>query len=338
MSKMLTYWISKRQFQIRLYVFLSCFILLISQSLFAGDKVGNGGGLWTCSFRQNLTQGMLVDLYEAEEEFSLELISSIETDPFKIVNERNNYIKINLPIFYNPWNQKLTESLNKIHFVNSELTIVEDALYRIKPLSSRCSEGWSYTQFANYTNQDQILIRDDLWKNPIINPIHKAALVWHEVIYAWLRDQYHEKDSVRARQIVGLLFSKLPQNIMQEKMNVILNSIPNQPDQPYWFCVIRNMYSFKYFANYGLNQMEASTKATQACNEGQFSSHCDEYNIKCEQILNQNSKVTCQIKNYVINKSYFANGLIHLEAEFKVRDLCSHESDPVHCDHPVQCQ
>ena len=304
----------------------------------AGDKVGNGGGLWTCSSNHNLTQGMLVDLYEAEEEFSLQLISTNQLDPIKIVHERNDFIKNNLPQFFYRWDQKLSESLNKIHFVNSELTIVDDALYRIKPLSSTCFEGWIYTQFANYTNQDQILIREDLWKNQLLNPIHKAALIWHEVIYAWLREEFQDKDSVRARQIVGIIFSKLSANDMKDKIDKVLNSTTLPPNQPYWFCMINNNITFKYFGNYGSNQLEASTKTTQNCNGTQPSYGCEEHNIQCDQILLQNSKVTCQIKNYATGKNYLAIGLIALEAEYKVRDLCQNDGEPVHCAHPVTCQ
>ncbi len=319
-------------------IFFAIIIFLTSNAAVAGDKVGNGGGLWTCSSNHILTQGMLVDLYEAEEEFSLQLISSNQLDPLKIVNERNEFIKNNLPQYFYRWDQKLSESLKKIHFVNSELTIVDDALYRVKPLSSTCSEGWVYTQFANYTNQDQILIREDLWNSQPINPIHKAALVWHEVIYAWLREEFQDKDSVRARQIVGIIFSQLSAEDMKDKIDTVLNSSPHQPNQAYWFCMIRNNFTFKYFGNYGLNQLEASTKASQKCSDSQSNFGCEEHSIKCDQILFQNSKVTCQLKNYLTNKSYLSNGLIALEAEYKVRDQCQNDGDPVHCDHPVTCQ
>lgn len=320
-------------------IIFSSLIFLTTAISVAGDKVGNGGGLWTCSSNKQLTQGMLVDLYEAEEEFSLELISSYELDPMKIVKERYDFINNNLPQYFYQWDQKLIESLKKIHFVKSELTIVDDSLYRVKPLSSTCSEGWVYTQFANFTNQDQILIREDLWANQLITSVHKAALVWHEVIYAWLREQFQDKDSIRARQIVGIIFSKLSASEMGRKIDNVLNSRSHQPNQPYWFCMIKNNFTFKYFSSYGLNQLEASTKAIQKCNEnGPSNYNCDEYNIKCDQILNQNTQITCRLQNLLTNKSYLSKGLISLEAEYKVRELCQNDGIAVHCDHPVECE
>lgn len=320
-------------------IIFSSLIFLTAAISVAGDKVGNGGGLWTCSSNKQLTQGMLVDLYEAEEEFSLELILSYELDPMKIVSERYDFINNNLPQYFYQWDEKLSESLKKIHFVKSELTIVDDSLYRVKPLSSTCSEGWVYTQFANFTNQDQILIREDLWANQLITSVHKAALVWHEVIYAWLREQFQDKDSVRARQIVGIVFSKLSASEMSSKIDNVLNSSSHQPNQPYWVCMIKNNFTFKYFSSYGLNQLEASTKAIQKCNEnGPSNYNCDEYSVKCDQILNQNTQVACRLKNFLTNKSYLSKGLISLEAEYKVRELCQNDGIAVHCDHPVECE
>lgn len=322
----------------KLIIILS--LLNFAQNSQAGDKVGNGGGLWTCSIQQNLQSGMLVDLYEAEEEFSLPLISTTEIDPMKIVDERLTYIQSNLPSFHWMWNQVLSDSLQKINFVNSELTIVDDALYRVKPLSSTCSSGWVYTQFANYTNQDQILIRSDLWKSPAISSLHKAALIWHEVIYSWLRDQYKDKDSVRARQIVGLLFSTLPAGQINSKIEKILTPTQVAPIQPVWFCMVKNMNSFLNFGDYGLNQLEASAKTVQKCQNAPLGFHCDETSIQCSEMSSQSAPKVCQLKNYHNNKTYLGKGQSALEAEYKSREQCQNDSSthPVHCDTQVICQ
>jgi hypothetical protein len=313
--------------------------LTVVQTAQAGDKVGNGGGLWTCSSDQTLQHGMLVDLYEAEEEFSLQLIAVTQSDPMKIVEQQNNYFKENLPAYFYTWNKILTDSKQKIHYVNAELTIVDDSLYRVKPISTTCAAGWVYTQFANYTNQDQILIRADLWNSSKISPLHKAALVWHEVIYSWLRNQFQDTDSVRARQIVGLLFSTLPPQEMIRRIEKVLSPLPINPTEPIWFCTIKNNNTSIFFGDYGLNQLEAKTTVTQKCQQAQLGFHCGEHTISCEEISTDSVSRTCQLKNYQNNRTYLGKGRNHLEAEFKTREQCQIDetSSPIHCSSSVIC-
>lgn len=313
--------------------------LLLSSSVYAGDKVGNGGGLWTCQSGQNLQHGMLVDLYEAEEEFSLQLISTTETNPMEIVEDQNQFFKKNLPTYFYNWSQILSSSMNKIKYVNAELTIIDDSLFRVKPLSSTCATGWNYTQFANFTNQDQILIRADLWKSPQISPLHKAALIWHEVIYTWLRNQYKDTDSVRARQIVGLLFSTLPANEISNRIDKVLSPLPT-PNQSIWLCTIENAHTFLIFGAYGQNLIEAQTTVTQKCQNAEFGFHCNEHKINCEEISEQSIQKTCKLKNYHTNKSYLGKGRNLLEAHYKVQEQCQTdpESQPIHCTNNIICE
>jgi hypothetical protein len=315
-------------------------IILTTQFVQAGDKIGNGGGLWTCTANQSLQLGMLVDLYEAEEEFSLPLISTNQVDPLQIVQDRDLYIKVTLPSYYYFWNKKLNESLQKIHYVNSELTIVDDALFRVKPLSTTCAAGWVYTQFANFTNQDQILIRQDLWNSSAVAPLHKAALIWHEVIYSWLREQYQDTDSVRARQIVGLLFSTLPSQDILNRIEKIVSPLPTNPNQSVWFCSIKNNNSFYYFGDYGQSQIEASSLVTQKCQSLPNGFHCDERSLSCEEISKQSVQKICQLKNQQNNKTYLGKGRNLLEAEFKTREQCQTDTttQPIFCDHKFICQ
>ena len=315
-------------------------LFTLTQIANGGDKVGNGGGLWTCSANQILQQGMLVDLYEAEIEFGLPLISSSQTDPMKIVAERNLFVQSNLPAYYYGWNQILTDSNRKIRYVNSELTIVDDSLFRVKPISTTCAAGWVYTQFANFTNQDQILIRSDLWNSPNVPSLHKSALIWHEVIYAWLRAQYQDTDSIRARQIVGLLFSTLSATEINLRIEKILSPDHTNPNQPIWFCMIKNQMTWLNFGDYGLNQIEATAKTTQKCQNSQSGFHCNETGIRCDEIITQTVQKTCQLKNGLNQKTYFGNGRIQLEAEFKAREQCQTQSNTnaIHCDNPVTCQ
>ena len=234
----------------------------------------------------------------------------------------------------------MTDSSKKIHYVNAELTIVDDSLFRVKPLSITCSSGWIYSQYANYTNLDQILIRADLWDSTTVSPLHKAALLWHEVIYSWLRNQFQDTDSVRARQIVGILFSTLPPQEMISRIEKVLSPLPTNPNQPIWFCTIKNNNTFLNFGEYGLNQLEATTTVTQKCQSAPFGFHCDEHAISCEEISKQSVQKICQLKNYQNNKTYLGKGRNQLEADFKTRDQCQIDitSRPIHCGNPIVCQ
>lgn len=319
-------------------IFLALASLFCSVRSFAGDKVGNGGGLWTCSINHHLQQGVLVDLWEAQEEFGLPLIRSNEINPMTIVEERQLYIEQNLPGYAHGWSQVLKDSIPKIRFVNAELSFIDDNLHRLKPPASLCAEDWVYTQFANFTPQDQILIQSDLWNNALISPLHKAALIWHEAIYAWLREQFQDKDSVRARQIVGLLFSTLPVQQVKSRIEGILTPAPIGHNDVIWFCMIFNNVTEIHYGNYGVNQLEASTKTIQTCQEGANSFHCDEHGMACSQILDQSVQKVCQLKNYLNNKMYLGKGRDVLEAEFKAREQCERDTNGVHCLNPVTCQ
>ena len=333
-------------------IILTLSLITGSLSAFAGDKVGNGGGLWTCSNQGIIQKAILVDLYEAQEEFGVSLITPFDIDPSRIVEERNQFARLNLIEFHNAWSKYLNESYSKIRMVNSELVIVDDSLFRIKPLKSTCNTDWIYTQFANFTHQDQILIRSDLWQNQNIAPISKAALIWHEVIYKWLRTEYFDTDSIRARQIVGYLFSNLPADQMRSKISNVLSSAPvNPPNPPYpnpnpapapiekpWVCMIQNSHISTYYSDYGISQLEAKTKTLQKCQNGESGFFCKESSLKCDEIKNNQSVYTCQNKNNHISQTYIGSGRSLLEAEFKARESCQSAPSKFYCQSEVICE
>lgn len=203
-------------------LFLSLFAGTVAA--FAQDKIGNGGGLWACVAQDNtVTKGMLVDLYEARSEFGLRLIASAESDPLAIVHERADFIKKYWPEMNQEWALVLEMVLAKLQFVDGPLEEVHDSFYRTMPAASEgCASGWRYTQFANFTNLGPVLVSRSLWDNASIPPLNKAALIWHEVIYRWLRDAQNEKDSIRTRAVVGFLFSDLPIEILKQRVQDIL--------------------------------------------------------------------------------------------------------------------
>lgn len=327
---------------------------LLSLQTKAGDKVGNGGGLWTCeNISKILEQGILVDLYEAQEEFGLVIIHSNESDPFRIVAERSEFLRLNVPAYSAVLNKYLSETFSKIRFVNSELVVIEDSLYRIRPPRSSCSTPWSYTQFANFTDFDQVLIRSDLWTHANVSKIDKAALIWHEVVYRWLRNEFNDQDSIRARQIVGYIFSNLSGVEISNHINKVLNSklptpspspvpnpfpSPNPPPVSEWFCQIRNTLNSIYFSDSGSNQLMAKTRVLQKCQSAQGGFHCDETSLKCDEMSSFVNKFFCKNKNSLTGKIFSAEGRSLLQAEFNARNACQRDGYEFHCETDVICQ
>lgn len=306
-----------------------------------GDKVGNGGGLWVCSSNRELQKALLIDLYEAEEEFGLSLISYLEADPMKIVRERSEFIRLELAAYSAAWNRILAESLSKIRMINSELIVVDDALFRVKPPKNSCDQEWQYVQFANYTNQNQILIRKDLWESPKIAASHKAALIWHEVIYKWLREHYRDSNSVRARQIVGLLFSTLPASVIQDQVAKILTQIQPSPEPlpeaKLWICMVNNKHTSTYFAGRGTSQMAAKSQALNNCQTAEEGFFCSK-KIECEEIVKSHNQHFCQIENRHIGQVYWGEGRSPLEAEFNARSRCQDTPEKFFCSTEVTCE
>lgn len=320
--------------------------LLSSAIAFGGDKVGNGGGLWAClSPNQTLLKGMLVDLYEADIEFGLTPIVTSEANPANIVKERETYVARVLPQYARPWIRSLTEVQSKIRLVNAELENVDDALFRMRPLPSTCSGTWNYVQFANFTHLGQVLIRQDLWNSPVIGSLDKAALIWHEAIYSWLRKTAGDKDSVRARQIVGLLFAQLDPKDLAIEIETVLRQSGDQPQPPappvpapvppraLWVCEIKNTVTWLWHSAYGESSLEAETQTKSTCANGPEGYHCAQHTMRCDSFMeNAPHSKTCTIKNNFDGQDYLGKGRSLVEAEFKARQACQNAfGDPVHC-------
>ncbi|MCO4755300.1 MAG: formylglycine-generating enzyme family protein, partial [Bacteriovoracaceae bacterium] len=113
-----------------------------------------------------------------------------------------------------------------IREVDVDLEVIEDSLYRVRPPVRACAKGdINYIQLANYTNYGAVLINQYLFNNPGLPEVDKAALIFHEVIYAYLRDRYADTDSVRTREIVGYIFSDLKNVEVSEKIEEALGHV-----------------------------------------------------------------------------------------------------------------
>jgi hypothetical protein len=322
-------------------------LMLVSTVSFAGDKVGNGGGVWACvGAQQGISSANLVDLYEAREEFGLAILKTVETEPMNIVQDRADFLRDNLPEYFANWAGALQFVMGNTRYVSAELVVVDDALYRIKPLPKTCKGGqWQYTQFANFTHLGQVLIQKELWNETALAPIDKAALIWHEAIYKWLRDTAGDRDSIRTRQIVGILFSDLNVNqIKMEIQKVLANTNPQPPtpqpppsptvpENEKVICLVRNAMNFMFYSGYGSGELEAKGNAMGACaNSGSNGVHCDPVGARCEANTSAIPNRACVIQDRLNFKSYTGKGRSETEAFMKAFSMCSAGVNPVHCE------
>ncbi len=304
-------------------------ILLISNiHAQAGDKIGNGGGLWACTTNQGeLVRSQLVDLFEAKNEFGLIIpqvpnlmAQDIAKQKAKVLREKNSLLteKINF---------HLAEVFKKTRFVNAILQKIDDALFRIVPLPNTCTEGkWDYLQFANFTAQDQVLIRNDLWTSPRVSELDKGALLLHEAVYRWLRLDYKDDNSIRAREIVGVLFSDLQPDEMNRRILTLIGA--NSPPSPLdtWACSLTNKHNHLFFLAFGETKIETDAKAHQSCEAGPDSFFCTSETALCELATSNSNVWSCIVKNTHEAKTFLGKGKTLVEAQYRAQQSCSDTS------------
>lgn len=315
-------------------------VLLFAPAVRAGDKIGNGGGLWVCAPDHEPKTAALVDFYEAETEFGLHLISPAEADPLALVDAVGALVAAKLPDYSVRWTPILSEVRAKIRFVNAELVVIDDALFRIRPWASLCRSGWEYWQFANYTSYREVLIRQDLWLSNAVSTRDKAGLIWHEAIYRWMRDEFGDKDSVRARQIVGLLFSDLEAGALRSALEKILSPDEASPNHPVWVCLLRNEVSGKFYYDLGPNELMTRGLVSDDCqrHETSLAYHCLRSQIRCDSFTSMQPRFVCAEQNSFNNRVFTEQGRSQIEAEAKARKACTDQSPPYQCESQLQCQ
>ncbi len=182
-------------------------LLIVAFSQFSwAEKTGNGGGGWVCrNANQTIRWAVLVDLFEAEA--SGLKINRVETDPQQQFDEAIARLRVANERFYNA----LLPYINLVASKwpgqgDSELKVVDDALYSRIPRRETCPNGMvEYGQVVNFKDTGVIEVDENLRKSLYITD--QAALRMHEPIYALLRDRIGDVDSVLAREMVGYLFS-----------------------------------------------------------------------------------------------------------------------------------
>ncbi len=324
----------------RLFV-IFCGLLCATAS--AGDKIGNGGGTWSCRISPLAppTQLLLVDFFEAREQYGWTIRKAPPaTSALAFVDIMMADLNRELPAYASIWKQLLERTLKAVHFVNAELEVVDDALYQIRPLNSSCAGGaWYYTQFANFNDLGQVLISKELWDSNLLTIEEKAGIIWHEVIYLWLRESYGDVNSVRARMITGLLFSTLTAQDKSERISKSLGApLPNRQD---WFCRSQNRLTNGVFGAFGASELEARASVLTTCQAGGYEFHCDSQATSCEKVVSEHVKWSCVAENGLNGRLYVGRGRIQQEALFRSQETCQAQvgkNQWLHCvANPPKC-
>lgn len=313
-------------------------LFVLSSIARAGDKIGNGGGIWACTTTQGvLVRAELVDLFEAKNEFGLQIPTVPNLLAQDIAKQKASILRGKNTLLTDKVNFHLNEVLKKSRFVNAILQKIDDALFRIVPLPNTCKEGqWEYLQFANFTAQDQVLIRNDIWTSQLVSELDKGALLLHEAIYRWLRLENNDDNSIRSREIVGILFSNLNVDEMNRRIKTLLGPDTQPTPLDTWACTMTNRNNNIFFLAFGESLTEARTKVLQTCENGEQGFACNSNEAQCEEAKSNSNVWTCTVKNRHASKTYLGKGKTFPEAKYRALQSCSDSSNGgFFCEEPT---
>lgn len=211
------------------------FTIAFLPSSYAGNRIGNGGAVWICKKKtffknEKIIWIKVLDIFEAETEFELPMNNFNGLNTTRIIDEVMWKLRQS-KIFEMPLIEEIKlDVLSKMKPVKSEINEIDDIFYRIRPPASSCPDGEisrEPIQIANYTSYGTLLLRADIWDSKHLDDINRAALIMHEIVYAYMRETYSDMDSVRARMIVGIVFSKLNQEQMNSKLSSVFSLSTN---------------------------------------------------------------------------------------------------------------
>ena len=211
--------------------------LTLASLVWAETRVGNGGGAWVCRENTGAIRNIrMVDLFEAENHTKVGINLGKFNAPGLTYKDIVGLAKTRLFESNRDLYARVAEQISKINnleeqkgppkitTIQDSLEMIDDALFKIRPGSSRCVGGqMNYEQVINYGNDGEILIQSELFLSnsyranavtsgtiePNVSALSRAAFVLHEAIYAYRRATAGDKDSVMSRRIVGLIFSTL---------------------------------------------------------------------------------------------------------------------------------
>jgi hypothetical protein len=290
-----------------------------------GDSVGNGGVIWSCQHGpggQFFHTGILTDLFEAREQYGLALIPDPKGDPYKLYEVRKAWLERELPEMYAALKSRFEYVEQHITMVNAELLSTEDFNNAIKPLATECTNGeWVAKNIANFREEDQqIIINNQLWKHFSLPTIDKAALLFHEAVYYWMRTYFAATNSDKSRRITGILFSTLPTDKMKEEIKKVIGRYPSNQEGKF-ICVMKNSKRNQIYVAYENTLSEASLNVRLRCQDEPDPQWCERTSVECQDAVSA-SLVRCAAENSFSRKIYVAQGRSQIEAQFYAHMAC----------------
>jgi hypothetical protein len=320
------------------------------------DKVGNGGGVWTCEDpARKVYQILFRDTFEARSQFGLTL-PDLKIPVEDAIKTWKLWIDVNLPD-HAQISAEIDAAEKMIQWTDDELTVIDDAFEKLKPHALRCPEGkWEPRQLANYTEEGYLLISREYFFSPLFTDLDRAALFIHEGVYTYLRARDGDQNSVRARRIVGYVLSDLPD---AEKVSKILEVIGQgggvddggddddvEPANGY-ICGLKPGEHNALYISEAVKEADARAAVIKACKDGEnpFKNHpgmggdglgfpdfgqdigpgseCKEVKVRCEPFTSAVKSVTCKYMAGFHEKVWYeGKGRTALEAQHDAINRC----------------
>lgn len=177
----------------------------------ADGTVDGGGGKGILCTENGSTKLEILDFYEAEQIYGLQLRDLKITDETQMLTELTKMFQeywsdpgtlntAGSPEIRDSLNKYFNKFLSKVRFVQSDkhLKLTDDSLEAI--VEKNCE----VVQIAVYYNESTLIVDKELWDK--LSWQSKAGLLAHELIYRTAR-QTGAKDSVQTRRLVSYLFS-----------------------------------------------------------------------------------------------------------------------------------
>ena len=317
-------------------------IMIFSNTVFAGDRIGNGGGVWVCEGKDMQTYDiMFMDVFEARREYQLTLPET-ELNPLDLVQKQKSWIKQFLP--------EMAELIKHIEYVEKNITwiddiinLIPDAANKITPHPSLCKQGdWKAVQLVNFTEDFRILVRRELFQSNLMTNMERAAVYLHEGIYSFLRSEYGDNTSVRSRAINGYLLSNLTDAEKVLRIQKTLKQVVDDPiQQPVntWICGIKPASYKALYIFEASTQAQAKQEVLKACIDGETPLNgdfpgfpggfpgpqieCKENKILCEPVTGTAKNKSCTlVVNSISDKTYTGIGRTILEAQRETMNKC----------------
>jgi hypothetical protein len=190
--------------------------VLLAASAYAG--VSNGGGGWAVVCRSpdnQITSAVLLDLYEAQNEYGLTLtpeLHSLDQEYVSYLSALRKTVDDSNPVGQNEINQLHNEMLAPANFhilaPGQQVTSMNDVGHTIQPPSGcRLEQVAYFNDDTDGLGNEEVEVDSSIWKS--FDTRSQAALLMHEIIYRQYRE-VGDKLSENTRRVIGLLASTTP--------------------------------------------------------------------------------------------------------------------------------